>query len=100
MLQFGISIAGVSPSPLIDQLLGNCGLITVGYYKAAKLFVNEHVLAVFTSSCSLTLVKQFQLHGSVENEALKLSTNCNKQNESILLHFHLKNTEHLHSHMI
>lgn len=96
MLLFEISLTGISPLSLIDQLHGNLGLATAGHYKAAKLFMSGHVLAVFTSSCSLTLEKQFQFHGAVESQALKPSVNCNKQNDPTLLRFHLKDIEHPH----
>lgn len=74
-------------------------MATAGHYKAAKLFMSGHVLAVFTRSHSLTLEKQFWLNGSVEIDALNPSANCNKQNDSTLLHFHLKDIEHLHPQM-
>lgn len=100
MLLFEISLTGISPFSLIDQLHGNFGLAAAGHYKAAKLFMSGHVLAVFTSSCSLTLEKQFQFHGSVESQALKPSVNCNKQNDPTLLHFHLKDIKHPHPQMV
>lgn len=95
MLQFEISVTLLtSPSPLIDRLHGHSGLANAGHYKAAKLFMSGHVLAVFTSSRSLTLEKPFQLQSSLENDALKPSANCNKQNNPTLLCFHLKDIEH------
>lgn len=100
MLQFVISVTGISPSSLIDRLHRNSGLATAGHYKEAELFMSGHVLAVFTSSHSLMLEKQLQLHISVENEALQPGANFNKQNDPTLLHFHLKDIEHPHLQMV